>query len=178
MAFSRHTTSAGGPTSASSPLTWPEGSGAAFAILTGASQIAVGRDCRASSPDIAGALIEGITGQGTSVLELGEVATDCVYYVSGSRLIPGVMVTASHNPAEYNGIKLCREGAAPVGEDTGLKEIERMVTAGIPPGPGGGTVTSLDAREGYVNHLMSVVATFAACGRPLDADGFSNPVCV
>ena len=131
--------------------------GAAFAVLTGAAEIAVGRDCRASSPDIAGALIEGITGQGASVLEIGEVATDCVYYVSGSRSIPGVMVTASHNPAEYNGIKLCREGAAPVGEDTGLKEIERMVTEGIQPGRGGGTVTSLDVREGYVNHLLAIV---------------------
>jgi phosphomannomutase len=134
-----------------------KGVGAAFAVLTGASQIAVGRDCRASSPDIAGALISGITGQGASVIDLGEVATDCVYYISGSRTVPGVMVTASHNPAEYNGIKLCREGAAPVGEDTGLKEIESMVNAGVPPGPGGGTVTSLDAREGYVNHLMGVV---------------------
>ena len=134
-----------------------KGVGAAFAILTGAPRIAVGRDCRASSPGIAGALIEGITGQGTSVLELGEVATDCVYYVSGSRSMPGVMITASHNPSEYNGIKLCREGAAPVGEDTGLKEIERMVTEGIPDGPGGGAITSLDAREGYVNHLLAIV---------------------
>jgi phosphomannomutase len=133
------------------------GVGAAFVTLTGASQIAVGRDCRASSPEIAGALISGITGQGVSVLDLGEVATDCVYYISGSRMIPGVMVTASHNPAEYNGLKLCREGAAPVGEDTGLKEIEGMVNAGIPPGPGGGTVSALDAREGYVNHLLSIV---------------------
>ena len=131
--------------------------GAAFVVLTGASQIAVGRDCRSSSPEIAGALISGITGQGTSVLDLGEVATDCVYYISGSQKIPGVMVTASHNPAEYNGIKLCREGAAPVGEDTGLKEIERLVDAGISPGPGGGTVSSVDAREGYVNHLLSIV---------------------
>jgi phosphomannomutase len=134
-----------------------KGVGAAFAILTGAPQIAVGRDCRASSPDIAGALIEGINGQGTAVLELGEVATDFVYYVSGSRSVPGVMITASHNPSEYNGIKLCREGAAPVGEDTGLKEIERMVAEGIPDGPGGGATASLDAREGYVNHLLAIV---------------------
>ena len=134
-----------------------KGVGGAFAILTGAPQIAVGRDCRASSPAIAGALIEGILGQGTSVLELGEVATDCIYYISGSRSVPGVMVTASHNPAEYNGIKMCREGAAPVGEDTGLKEIERMVTVGVPVGSGGGVVTQLDAREGYVNHLLAIV---------------------
>ena len=65
------------------------GVGSAFVTLTGASQIAVGRDCRASSPEIAGALISGITGQGVSVLDLGEVATDCVYYISGSRMIPG-----------------------------------------------------------------------------------------
>ncbi len=66
-----------------------KGVGAAFAVLTGASQIAVGRDCRASSPDIAGALISGITGQGASVIDLGEVATDCVYYISGSRIGSG-----------------------------------------------------------------------------------------
>lgn len=131
--------------------------GAAFARLTGAKQIAVGRDCRASSPAIAGALMSGMTEQGASVLDLGEVATDMIYYVSGTRMVPGAVVTASHNPSNYNGIKLCREGAAPVGEDTGLVEIEKMVGVGVSAGPGGGTIERLDLREGYINHLISVV---------------------
>jgi phosphomannomutase len=131
--------------------------GAAFARLASASRIAVGRDCRASSPALAAALMAGITGEGSSVLDLGEVATDMIYYASGSQQVPGAVVTASHNPAEYNGIKLCREGAAPVGEDSGLAEIERMVMAGIEPGPGGGTIEQLDLRQGYIDHLLSVV---------------------
>ena len=131
--------------------------GGAFARLTGAPEIAVGRDCRESSPAIAGALIEGITEQGSSVLDVGEVATDMIYYVSGVRNVPGAVVTASHNPANYNGIKLCREGAAPVGQDTGLSEIEAMVEKGIPSGSGGGTVETLDVRHGFIDHLLSVV---------------------
>jgi phosphomannomutase len=99
----------------------------------------------------------GMTEQGASVLDLGEVATDMIYYVSGTRMVPGAVVTASHNPSNYNGIKLCREGAAPVGEDTGLVEIEKMVGVGVLAGPGGGTIERLDLREGYINHLLSVV---------------------
>lgn len=131
--------------------------GAAFALLTGASQIAVGRDCRASSPSLASALIDGITFQAASVLDLGEVATDTIYYVSGTKEVPGAVITASHNPAEYNGIKLCGPGAAPIGQDTGLGEIEKMVGAGLPEGPGGGAVQQFDALPGYIDHLLSVV---------------------
>jgi phosphomannomutase len=131
--------------------------GAAFALLTGAAEVAVGRDCRASSPELAAALIDGITSQASGVLDLGEVATDTVYYVSGSRSVPGVMITASHNPPEYNGIKLCRAGAAPVGQDTGLADIERMVGEAVPAGPGGGTVSAFDPRQGYVDHLLAIV---------------------
>ncbi len=134
-----------------------EAVGGAFVLLTGASQIAVGRDCRRSSPDLAEAIAAGITGQGADVLDVGEVPTDCIYYVSGSRSIPGVMITASHNPPEYNGIKLCREGAAPVGAETGLGEIRAMVDQGVPSGPGGGVVEVVDAISGYVDHLLSVV---------------------
>lgn len=101
--------------------------------------------------------MSGMTEQGASVLDLGEVATDMIYYVSGTRMVPGAVVTASHNPSNYNGIKLCREGAAPVGEDTGLVEIEKMVGVGVSAGPGGGTIERLDLREGYINHLISVV---------------------
>jgi phosphomannomutase len=131
--------------------------GAAFARLLSAREVAVGWDCRASSPALAQAMIEGITSSGAPVLALGEVPTDVVYYVSGSREVPGVMITASHNPSNYNGIKLCRVGAAPVGEDTGLGEIERMVTEPIPPGTRIGEVRSFDAKPGYVDHMLSIV---------------------
>jgi phosphomannomutase len=113
----------------------------------------------------------GITAQGTSVFDLGEVATDMIYYVSGTKQVPGAVITASHNPSEYNGIKLCREGAAPVGEDSGLADIEQMVTVGLDPGPGGGTIEHLDVREGYINHLLSVVEPEKMAGLRVAVDG-------
>jgi phosphomannomutase len=131
--------------------------GVGFARIAGSETIAVGRDCRASSPELAAALIEGITSTGLDVLDLGEVATDTVYYVAGVEQVAGAMITASHNPSEYNGIKLCRAGAVPVGADTGLADIKATVDAGPPPGAGGGTVTPYDPLPGYVDHLFSVV---------------------
>ncbi len=131
--------------------------GVAFARLMKSGKIAVGRDCRHSSPALFLALTEGIRSEGVGVIDLGEVATDTVYYVSGSLSVPGVMITASHNPAEYNGIKLCRPGAAPVGADTGLGEIREMIESGLEPGIGGGALESLDPVPGYVDHLFSVV---------------------
>ncbi|HSR44757.1 MAG TPA: Trm112 family protein [Acidimicrobiia bacterium] len=133
------------------------GIGAAFAAFVGADRIAVGRDCRASSPSIAGAFIEGITGQGVDVLDLGEVATDTVYYVAGAENVPGAMITASHNPPEYNGIKLCRAGAAPIGHDTGLQEIRAMAEQGVSAAAATGSVEAFDANSGYVEHLFSIV---------------------
>ncbi len=133
------------------------GVGAGFARLVGEPAIAVGRDCRASSPGLALALFEGIQSEGVDVIDLGEVATDTVYYVSGSRNVPGAMITASHNPPEYNGIKLCRPGASPVGSDSGLEEIKAMIRDGIVGGPGGGKVEKLDPTGGYVDHLLSVI---------------------
>src|SRR5215210_1096800 len=97
--------------------------GAAFAEWSGASRIAVGRDCRLSSPSLSAALIDGVTSRGPDVWDLGLVSTDLVYFASGDLQVPAVSVTASHNPPEYNGLKLCLAGAAPVGEDTGLEEI-------------------------------------------------------
>ncbi|MCA1735079.1 MAG: phosphomannomutase/phosphoglucomutase [Actinobacteria bacterium] len=146
--------------------------GAAFVELTDARQIAVGWDCRASSPEMSDAMIDGITRRGASVLALGEVPTDVVYYVSGSRSLPGVMITASHNPAEYNGIKLCRAGAAPVGEETGLSDIEKMVSN---PENGKaserGSVETLDASDGYVKHLLGIVDESAMDDLRVAVDG-------
>ncbi len=146
--------------------------GAAFVELTDARQIAVGWDCRASSPEMSDAMIDGITRRGASVLALGEVPTDVVYYISGSRSLPGVMITASHNPAEYNGIKLCRAGAAPVGEETGLSDIEKMVSN---PENGKaserGSVETLDASDGYVKHLLGIVDESAMDDLRVAVDG-------
>ncbi|HEY7705518.1 MAG TPA: phosphomannomutase/phosphoglucomutase [Acidimicrobiia bacterium] len=154
--------------------------GGAFAILMGAATIGVGRDCRLSSPGIATALMEGMTEQGVDVLDLGTVATDTVYYFSGSRSIPGAVVTASHNPPEYNGIKFCRAGAAPVGADTGLQTMKEMVAEGIEAGPGGGTVSTVDATAGYVDHLLSIIepAKLAALRVAVDGgNGMAGVVC-
>jgi phosphomannomutase len=131
--------------------------GAAFARFAGGVGTAVGRDCRRSSPGLAGAMIEGITSQGVDVLDLGEVATDVVYYVSGDRSVAGVMITASHNPSEYNGIKLCLPGAAPVGIDSGLTEIKEASRAPLPPVTALGSVMALDPIPGYVDHLFGIV---------------------
>ena len=100
--------------------------GYAFAVFAGVERIAVGRDCRISSPTIAAALIDGITHAGVDVADLGEITTDALYYASGWMDVPGVVVTASHNPPQYNGLKFCLAGAAPVGEESGLREVKQL----------------------------------------------------
>lgn len=135
-----------------------EAVGAAFAELVQAERIAVGRDCRLSSPELAGALIDGITSRGVDVIRLGPVATDAVYFVSGAQDVPGAMVTASHNPAEYNGIKLCRAGAGPIGADTGLDTIRTMIEDGLGHrSTPSGAIDDLDASDDYIDHLLNVV---------------------
>lgn len=131
--------------------------GAAFARFAGAARIAVGRDCRDSSPGLATALIEGITSQGVAVDDLGMITTDMVYYASGAMDLPGAMITASHNPKGYNGIKLCVEGAAPVGVDSGLKQIRVWAEEGLAPIEARGDVQAIDALPGYVDHLLAIV---------------------
>lgn len=146
--------------------------GIAFVELVSAQEVAVGWDCRDSSPPMSEALIEGIRSTGASVVALGEVPTDLVYFVSGSQNVPGVMVTASHNPPQYNGIKLCRAGAAPVGQDTGLGQIEQAVgEAEPPPAERIGDLRELDARDGYVAHLLSIVDASAMKPLRVAVDG-------
>ncbi len=145
--------------------------GAAFARFAGTERIAVGRDCRDSSPALATALIDGITSQGVAVDDLGMITTDMVYYAAGAMDQPGVMITASHNPKGYNGIKLCLAGAAPVGAETGLVEIKAMVAAGVEPGDSVGEVTEVDALPGYVEHLMSIVEADKISPLRVAADG-------
>ena len=135
-----------------------EAVGAAFVRLTGASAVVTVHDMRTSSPLLADAFGHGATGQGADVVSGGLGSTDMLYYASGSLGIPGAMITASHNPAKYNGIKLCRAGARPVGAATGLTELRAMVERGIPAadGPRGSTAPR-DLLSGYAAHLKTLV---------------------
>ena len=105
--------------------------GNAFAHFTGAQQVIVGHDMRPSSEPLTAAFIEGATLAGADVTDIGLCSTDVVYFAAGKLDAPGAMFTASHNPAQYNGIKLCRAGAAPIGQDTGLGQIKAAVEAGL-----------------------------------------------
>ncbi len=137
--------------------------GGAFARLvkgegTGASQVVIGYDMRSSSPSLAAAFAEGVTAQGLDVVRIGLASTDQLYFASGLLDCPGAMFTASHNPAAYNGIKLCRAGAKPVGKDTGLTAISEEVIAGVPASDASpGTVSDRDVLADYGDFLRSLV---------------------
>jgi phosphomannomutase len=132
--------------------------GGAFAEWTGAPRIVVGYDCRISSESLAEAVRDGAVRRGTDVLDLGLASTDLLYFVSGVLDLPGVMLTASHNPPEWNGLKFCRAGAAPVGEETGLKEVRSLAEAPPPaPSASAGTVDRERMLEAYVEHVLSFV---------------------
>ena len=140
--------------------------GAAFARMTGAQAIVTVHDMRTSSAPLAEAFGAGAASQGADVLSAGLGSTDMLYYASGSLGIPGAMITASHNPAKYNGIKLCRAGARPVGAETGLVELRAMAEAGVPAAQGApGTITARDLLSGYADHLKTLVDLSAI--RPL-----------
>jgi phosphomannomutase len=133
--------------------------GAAFARLVGGPSIVIGHDMRASSPELASAFADGALQEGVDVVMIGLASTDMLYFASGSLDMPGAMFTASHNPAKYNGIKLCRAGAAPVGQDTGLTDIQREVEADTPPSQGKtpGKLETRDMLSGYVSYLRELV---------------------
>ena len=135
-----------------------EAVGAAFVRLTGAKSLVTLHDMRTSSEPLAEALGRGAASQGADVIHGGLGSTDMVYYASGFLDIPGAVITASHNPAKYNGIKLCKAGAKPVGIETGLAEVKAMVAAGVPPYNGEpGKVTSRDLLPGYAEYLRKLV---------------------
>ena len=151
---------------ASSPTQWDETLaelfGAAFAEITAADAIVIGHDMRPSSPGLSGAFARGAAARGADVTEIGLCSTDELYFASGALGLPGAMFTASHNPAQYNGIKMCRAGAAPVGQDTGLADIralvERWSDEGAPkPAAQPGTVTRRDVLGDYAAHLRGLV---------------------
>ncbi len=133
--------------------------GAAFARLVGGSAVVVGHDMRESSPGLAAAFAEGVTRQGIDVIGIGLASTDMLYFASGRLDLPGAMFTASHNPAKYNGIKLCRAGAAPVGQDTGLAQVRADVEAGVADAADvtPGTVSARDMLAEYAAYLRELV---------------------
>jgi phosphomannomutase len=134
-----------------------EAVGAAFVKVTGASTIVTLHDMRSSSEPLADAFGRGAAAAGADVLAGGLGSTDMLYYASGDLGVPGAMITASHNPAQYNGIKLCRAGAKPVGIETGLKDIQDLAERPLAPAPKPGTVTRIDLLSGYANHLRKLV---------------------
>ncbi|GAA3444335.1 phosphomannomutase/phosphoglucomutase [Planomonospora venezuelensis] len=145
-----------------------EAVGAAFAEVTGADRLVVAHDMRSSSGPLAAAFARGATSRGAGVVDAGLGSTDLLYYASGSLGLPGVMFTASHNPARYNGMKMCRAGAVPIGGETGLTEIrdraaEILKAGGAAAGATGGgpaekgTVTAQDMLAGYARHLRTLV---------------------
>jgi len=136
--------------------------GRAFARLVrrnepGTAQVALGRDMRPSGVPLAAAFTRGLAAEGLGVIDLGLASTDLVYFASGHLDVPAAILTASHNPAGYNGMKLCLSGARPVGHDTGLSQMAAEVVDGFDDGPGGGLTTSRDLLPTFADHVRSFV---------------------
>ncbi|HZA60106.1 MAG TPA: phosphomannomutase/phosphoglucomutase, partial [Actinomycetota bacterium] len=119
--------------------------------------VVLGRDCRLSSPPLAAAFTEGVTGRGVNVVDIGYATTDMLYFASGVLELPGAMFTASHNPPAYNGLKLCRAGAAPIGEDSGLMDVRDLAATELPPVQGRGTVETRAMLDPFVEHVLTFV---------------------
>jgi phosphomannomutase len=141
--------------------------GSAFATFVKTPRVVVARDMRPSGPSLVGAFSEGVRAVGVEVLDMGLASTDFLYFAAGHLDIPGAMFTASHNPAGYNGIKLCLAGAKPIGVDTGLSEIEAMTNT-FYDAPATGTLAAIqgvDLIAQWVAHVHSFVDVSAL--RPL-----------
>lgn len=132
--------------------------GGAFAEFTKAEAIALGRDMRTSSPGLAQAFAQGAMGTGSTIVDVGEVSTDALYFASGTLDVPAVMFTASHNPPRYNGIKMCREKAAPIGAESGLQEIRSLAEGRdfVDQSPSG-SLEERDILSDYAEHSRSFV---------------------
>src|SRR5215831_3634388 len=130
--------------------------GAALVRLLGAKTLVVGRDMRKSAPSIQKAVIDGVTAHGCDVLDIGLVSTPMAYFGIGSlKCDGGLSTTASHNPPQYIGAKICRAGAVPMSKDTGIGELETMVRDELkaPPGAKRGTVSTRDIAADYRTHM-------------------------
>jgi phosphomannomutase len=145
--------------------------GNAFVRFTGAERVVVGRDMRPSSEPLALAFAEGVTRAGADVVDVGLASTDLVYFASGALDAPGAMFTASHNPARYNGIKLCRAGAAPVGVESGLAQIKASVGAGLlERAETTGGIERVDMLGDFAQHVHTFVDVDALCALRVVAD--------
>lgn len=135
--------------------------GRAYAALYHPETVAVGRDIRLSSPALAAAAIRGLTDGGADVVDIGLCGTEMMYFaVFHEGLSGGIMITASHNPQDNNGMKLVREEGIPISADTGLKDIERLAFTGdFPEAPRKGTVAEKDVMDDYIAHILSYVDT-------------------
>jgi len=132
--------------------------GAAFARFAGSDRIILARDMRPSGVTLTNSFAYGVTGQGVDVIDIGLASTDLLYFASGKLNAPGAMFTASHNPAQYNGIKLCLAGAKPVGEDTGLGEIKALAEDDPQPVEGrSGQVTEQSLIDAFADHVRSFI---------------------
>ena len=132
--------------------------GNAFVAFTGSARVLVGRDARPSSEPLVAAFIEGALIAGADVVDLGLASTDLCYFAAGSLEAPAAMFTASHNPAAYNGVKMCRSGASPIGQDTGLAEIKAMVAGGLlERAEDPGRTERRDLLPAFVAHVHSFV---------------------
>ncbi len=134
--------------------------GKAFAdFLPNEGTVAVGRDMRPDSKNLAENLIKGLVSQGRDVIDIGEVTSDMIYFATGSlKLAGGTMITASHNPGEYNGIKLCREEAKPIGEESGLLDIrDAVINKSFKASSKTGKVTQKDVSEAWVEHVLRFI---------------------
>ncbi|HEX7660854.1 MAG TPA: phosphomannomutase/phosphoglucomutase [Pseudonocardiaceae bacterium] len=136
--------------------------GSAFARLVGGDSVVIAHDMRESSPALSAAFAEGVNRQGVNVVSIGLASTDMLYFASGFLNLPGAMFTASHNPARYNGIKMCRAGAAPVGQETGLAQIRAEVEQSVPDavtasGVTPGTISERNLLGDYANYLRGLV---------------------
>jgi phosphomannomutase len=121
-------------------------------------RVGLGRDMRLSAPEMADGVLNGLVEEGVTVLDAGQIATEMSYFLVGSReLDGGAMVTASHNPKRYTGVKLIREGALALSGDAGIQDVRAEIEAGLPDPPGGGTVEGVDIYPEFHEHMLSIV---------------------
>ena len=137
--------------------------GRAIVAYLDADTVVVGRDMRLSGPSLSAALIDGIRDQGADVVDIGLVSTDTLYFAVGKYGYPaGVMITASHNPAEYNGFKICREEAQALSMDSGIGQIRDLVVSGSFPAPRSdkrGDLQTRDVLDAYAEHVLGLIDT-------------------
>ncbi|NCZ68037.1 MAG: phosphomannomutase/phosphoglucomutase, partial [Acidimicrobiia bacterium] len=146
--------------------------GVAFARFTDAESVAVAHDMRPSGPALVAAFEEGLTSEGVSVVNLGLASTDLLYYASGSMNVPGAMFTASHNPAQYNGIKMCTAGAKSIGIDNGLRELRELARGVLGQAVVGdpSLVTRRNLLADFAKHVLSFVDVSAMRSLKVVAD--------